>query len=196
MTIVFFNGPPQAGKDTAVNELLKVVPGSMSHKFSKPLKDCFRAVFAGLDELLIENLLEKYKDIEDVQSFGNWRTPRGFQIALSEKFIKQALGKDAFGKLAVLKLRAVGRVQHVFFSDSGFAEECVPVIKHFGRENCHLVIVKREGASFDNDSRSYIELDLPSRNKHEYVNKFDKKEEPELFRGSLKILWQKIKGEN
>jgi len=120
---------------------------------SQPLKDMTRALF-NWDDAEAE-YMEANKDTPQNALYG-W-SYRAFQIALSEDFIKPKLGGDAFGRLAS---RIIQRSPSSLFicSDSGFAEEAVPIVRTVGAANVLLVQLQRQGHTFRGDSRSYISL--------------------------------------
>lgn len=150
--VIFFNGPPRSGKDTAVNYLAGTRLWG-SFKMSQPLKDAARAFFdisphgvKSLEAIKDEPLPELFDD-----------SYRKVQISLSEDWAKPRYGADVFGKLAAR------RVSHILSpvalcSDSGFAEEAEPILRQIGRKNALLVRLHRSGHTFTGDSRSYITL--------------------------------------
>jgi len=162
--VVFLNGPPYSGKDTAGKVIKSEFHAVAQIKFSEPLK---RAVFveAGLNYNTPLDLFDKVKDVP-LAMFGG-RSFRQACIDKSERDIKPFYGSDWFGRLAVQdcgrKMQQGARLFVV--SDSGFAPEAYPVIHAFGPHNCLLIRIHADGrgCSFKGDSRSYIELpDVPS----------------------------------
>lgn len=148
--IIFFNGPPRSGKDTIVNELLKKYSSCENIKFSNPLKTAL-PVFFGLSKEQID-CLEIDKETPKEYFFDNsWRQ---VQILLSEVWAKPTFGKKVFGKIT-LNIIKNSNSQLFLVSDSGFQEEAESLIEYFGKENCLLIRVKRDGTDFNNDSRSY-----------------------------------------
>jgi hypothetical protein len=148
MKIVFLNGPPHCGKDTAAEHLSRQMPCQLL-KFAAPIK---RMVCGALGETL--DWLEKNKDRPDPRL--NGETPRKFLIALSEDLIKPRYGDQFFGRCMVGeldKLDANGGV--VLITDSGFLSEAIPVVTAYGASNCLKIEIHREGKTFDGDSRSY-----------------------------------------
>ena len=151
--IIFFNGPPRVGKDTIVTGLLSKFPTSRNIKFSTPLKSSL-PVFFGLTQDQIDKL-EEDKDTPRNYFLGkSWRT---VQISLSEDWAKPIFGKRVFGNITKNIIDNDQDANIFLISDSGFQEEAGALIEHFGKENCLLIRLKREGTNFDNDSRSYWE---------------------------------------
>lgn len=148
MKIVFLNGPPHCGKDTAADMISEWVDSHLL-KFAAPIK---RMVCGALNESL--EWLEKHKDIPDARLSGE--TPRRFLIRLSEDVIKPNYGDQFFGKCMVGeldKLPSDGKI--VFITDSGFFSEALPVVNAYGISNCLKVEIHRRGKTFEGDSRSY-----------------------------------------
>lgn len=151
--IVFFNGPPRVGKDTLVVGLLSKFPTARNIKFSTPLKTAL-PVFFGLTENQID-YLEYSKEVPKSYFLGkSWRD---IQISLSENWAKPIFGKRVFGNITKNIIENDDDANIFLISDSGFQEEAAALIEHFGKENCLLIRLKREGTNFDNDSRSYWE---------------------------------------
>ncbi len=156
MKIVFLNGPPGSGKDTAADQFL----GRYRAKFAAPTK---AMVCGGLGVTL--EWLEENKDKPHPAL--NGETPRKFLIRLSEDFIKPIYGDQFFGKVMVELLKKFGDNAVVFITDSGFLSEAIPVVAHVGIENCLKIELYRKGKDFKNDSRSYWHMDgLATRNVH------------------------------
>lgn len=151
--IVFFNGPPRVGKDTLVMGLLNKFPTSRNIKFSTPLKTAL-PVFFGLTQAQID-ALEQNKDTPRNYFLGkSWRD---VQISLSEDWAKPTFGKRVFGDITKNIIENEDDANIFLISDSGFQEEAAALVEQFGKENCLLIRLKREGTNFDNDSRSYWE---------------------------------------
>ena len=151
--IVFFNGSPRVGKDTLVMGLLSKFPTAINIKFSTPLKTAI-PVFFGLTQAQID-ILEQNKDAPRNYFLGkSWRE---VQISLSEDWAKPIFGKRVFGDITKNIIENEDDANIFLISDSGFQEEAGTIVEQFGKENCLLIRLKREGTNFDNDSRSYWE---------------------------------------
>ena len=148
MRVIFFNGPPHSGKDTVVEWLGRRL--KFKHlKFATPLKVQLCAL---LGCTLAE--LEIIKDIPHPALKGG--TPRQYLINMSEKFIKPIYGDDFFGCVQADHMaRKIQGGEYVFFSDSGFLSEAIPVVKLVGIQNCMKIELHRPGKDFSKDSRSY-----------------------------------------
>lgn len=157
MRIVFFNGPPGCGKDTAVSHLVPYL--QFTHlKFAAPIK---RMVCGLLSEDM--RWLEENKD-KPHRTFAlsvdaitpQLDTPRALLIALSEQLLKKRYGESFFGRVMVNEIsKSMNKL--VLISDSGFLHEAEPVIKKYGAANCMHFQISRNGCSFAGDSRSYWE---------------------------------------
>lgn len=147
--VIFFNGPPRAGKDTGTGLLTRLTQATII-SFAEPLKLQTAALLGvSLKEL------EAIKDLPHPALNGG--TPRQYMINLSEKMIKPCYGDEFFGHVAVNKLNKTQNILSnlIGFSDSGFASEAKPVVTRFGIDNCVKIEIERDGCDFTNDSRSY-----------------------------------------
>lgn len=157
--VVFFNGPPRSGKDTAANALHRVLPRSRVMKFAGILKRSVHMDF-GLPPELPDDAFEPCKDEPHPAFFG--KTPRQAYIEKSEKRQKPYLGFDIYGRTLLRRMwRAYQEgVRTFLLSDSGFILEALPVTEVVDRQNCLLVRIHadKRGCSFENDSRNYIHL--------------------------------------
>jgi hypothetical protein len=152
--IIFFNGPPGSGKDTAVEAL-----GLTRSSFADDLKDRFDRAFG-----ITERPEGADKDLPLPFPFEGVTYRQGL-IAFSEKLMKPLFGEDIFGKLllteiidyeALLEIESGENVLLIGISDSGFAPEGRVLTEHYGKENCCVVQLWREGKDFSKDSRGYI----------------------------------------
>jgi hypothetical protein len=176
--VVFLNGPPRSGKDTAGRIITDAVPGARAVKFAHALKVATHALFAGLQGRQVDlgrygygvgNFHELHED--DVYEFckGDPRpefygkTPREAYIAVSELLCKPLFGKQFFGGVLADEIRRDPDVPMWVITDSGFADEAQPIIDTVGRENCTLVRLHRDGCTFAGDSRGYVDLDVPAK---------------------------------
>lgn len=171
--IVLFNGPPSSGKDTAANLFAEIYAGkTFAYKMALPLKEACHKMLGlkgtleelePIKELPVKFLVRKEFDYypsptKIVNELGEM-TLRQFYIHVSENFMKPMFGPFIFGDLAVENINNTEK-SIVTVSDSGFAQEAMPIIKEFKPENVYLVKVHRNGKTFGGagDSRGYIEL--------------------------------------
>jgi hypothetical protein len=156
--IIFINGPKRAGKDTA-GAALFIAGIAKLYKMTTPMDDALRGLF-GFTHAEYKKWRE---DMKDDPSFMGGHKFRNVLISMSEDWLKRLFGKDIFGRLAVMRIQRMKetgtQTDIVAITDSGFKEEMLPLIKQFGKDNCFLIRVHRDGTSFDGDSRSFVELE-------------------------------------
>lgn len=176
-SIILVNGPPKVGKTTFINAFKDaclstdgvLIPHSIY--ISEVLITCLGHMM-GIPENRLRQAIQR-KD-EPCELFpmcqagvaaGRRMTPREALIWLSEECIKPMYGKEFFGHL--ITNRMLGAIeQHadddgelVFLLDIGFIDEAAPIIREFwGDENnsIDIVQIRREGRSFENDSRETV----------------------------------------
>ena len=172
MKIIFFNGPPRSGKDTAANAMVRymtvkdlahVSPYKLS--IATPLKKATHELYGitGKDH----NYYEQQKDEPQSKLLG--LTPREAYMSLAETYAKVLHDKSFFGKVFVTRLKEFDREVNVratinqelviFISDCGFIDEIIPIIAKAGKANCLLIRVGRSGYDFSKDSRGYLNGD-------------------------------------
>lgn len=155
--VVLFNGPRHSGKDTAAIRCVRTFEAH-HFKFSGPIKAAIKAAYslADADVEYLESIKTEPCSLLMGKSYVE------VQISFSEDWVKPFWGVEAFGHLAVRGLQAAIKedpAQGLYVSsDSGFAQEAVPVVNLFGAQNVLLVKLIRDGKTFEGDSRSYIEL--------------------------------------
>lgn len=167
--LIFVNGPPRSGKDFAGMVLAQRKDLGLTNmaKLSAILKERTHALYLLFDQgghPLGHDYFEQVKDnpLEEFHGI----SPRDAYIAVSESWMKPTHGQGFLGELLVAKLRK--HEQHMrarwthIITDSGFVEEAESLVAAYGKANCSLVRITREGYDFSADSRSYIELDIPT----------------------------------
>ena len=164
MKILLLNGPPRSGKDT-IGEIVKQLypyQSTILEKFAKSVKEGTHGMLGIFKEESVEeaNAFESWKDEPRPEFFG--LTPRQAYIWYSEEVMKPKFGNDIFGRLTterITRRHAERRdIKRVVITDSGFPEEALCIRDRFGAHNVVLVHLYREGCSFENDSRNYIEI--------------------------------------
>lgn len=172
MRVILLNGPPGCGKDT-VGRILRDdyfgIGVACLMKFADPVKTGTHALYQVPPEFMHVDAYEHCKEISHLHFFG--KTPREAYIEFSEKLVKPVKGKDFFGRVAARRVKEKTAYEYCIFTDSGFAEEALPVIDLVGPENVLLINLIRAGCNFSSDSRSYLELPLVAR--HIIVNDKD-----------------------
>jgi hypothetical protein len=155
MNIILFNGAPQSGKDTAANiaaEYIKNTHGyrywPLPEKFSYPHKRAFDATFRGA----LGGLSYEHNKEETIPAIGV--SYRQWQIDFSEAFMRRLYGKDIFVRLFLARCGGYNPTMFIpIVSDCGFQTEADELREH----NCLLFRMLREGCTFENDSREYVE---------------------------------------
>lgn len=153
--IIFINGAPRAGKDTVAGILFNHLADCYRLGFADHLKRATHAAY-GMFDIPI-GYFESCKDEPNDLFFGF--TPRQAYINHSEFYMKPFHGNEIFGKMWLRGADALPNPQFIVIPDSGFESEANPVAERYGRENCFLLRVEREGCTFASDSRSHIKLD-------------------------------------
>lgn len=157
--LILLNGAPRSGKDECAKHLYKLTLGPPSIPFphwfrmSQPIKDAIRATWGWTEAE--QAAYEKQKDKPFPELGG--KSYRQLQIAFSEDFLKVQCGPRIFGEIALRHLRR--SIANVFVcSDSGFAEEVMPLLNMFDKHDILLMKLHRPGYTFAGDSRDYIRI--------------------------------------
>lgn len=165
--VIFLNGPPGSGKDLSA----VILRNMLDLKFPENGQSMFRVElckFAAPLKHAAHNLLGIPFSTEhyEKENGHDWKnkpthlffdhTPRSVYISLSEEYAKKQFGSDIFGRVAVRHINTVKQKNTFIFSDSGFAEEVIPVISAVGISNVLLIELERPGKTFAEDSRGYI----------------------------------------
>lgn len=155
MKIVFLNGPPGSGKDTAAAALVRRMRNARQYKMAQPIINAIRGTF-NIDYPTWKGLMTpEFKELPSDKLFG--MTPRNAMISFSEDWIKPRFGRTTFGRLALRELMD-SKMDLCAISDSGFREECLSLVSFYKAENCLVIQLSRDGCTFANDSRSHLDL--------------------------------------
>lgn len=178
--IILLNGPTGVGKTEATKIITKNCKHVKEYKVSWPLERTVPMLFS-LGYLQVENIRkDKDKPVPELLN----TSIRDAQIRLSEDFLKKFYGEDVLGRIACNAVRSIAS-RHVLV-DIGFTIEAKAMIKEFGSDKFALLQIDREGCSFDNDSREWIDDTICVR--HEKINNmFDK----ELYEEQLMRVMNK-----
>ena len=152
--VVFLNGPPGSGKDTAGAFLASRLANARLRKFASALKFATHDLY-GLPRWVQHDHFEAVKNEPLDLFFG--LSPRQAYIQTSEQLVKPVMGADFFGRIMARRI-IDGDAAISIITDSGFAAEAMPIVTAIGPENCLLIRLDRDGASFKDDSRGYIDL--------------------------------------
>ena len=149
--VVILNAPPECGKDTIADLIVKHLHAT-KHEFKHTLYKAFADYYA----LYLQDAIHictdrRYKDnLTSKFSIDYGITPREGLIFVSEKVFKPRYGNDYFGvKAAGLLTEGV----NAFSDGGGWWDELVPVADK--AEQTIICRLHRTGFSFDGDSRDY-----------------------------------------
>jgi len=166
MRVLFFNGPPGSGKDTAAitTEWILAQRGVNVEllKFAGPIKRAVQAMFA-LTAREAHELFETTDGKAQTTPLFRNSTPRSVLISFSEAWAKPRFGSDIFGEIAFRHMLNIARRRgphercHFIFSDSGFQAEYDYIYERVGACSCFVVHLKRDGCAYAGDSRGYID---------------------------------------
>ncbi len=169
MKVLLVNGPPRCGKDTLGRAICQEIDGAVVLKMAEQVKLATHVAYGLVDHLgrpYPADSFEHCKDQPAREFLG--LTPRQAYIKHSEIYMKLLHGPEIFGQLWVRRAKLLPRsVRLIVVTDSGFYEENLPVMDEFGACNVSLIRIRREGTTFDHDSRRYIHLPVDS---HELEN--------------------------
>lgn len=168
--VILLNGPPRCGKDT-LGRILQEYYSDTSQTVS--FASCLKVMVHGMLYPIMHGIHSAalgdpyyYEDIKDIPQDDlalvcgeKYNTYRKLYILLSEEFFKPKFGKEFFGKTLAEYISVQNEKNDTFIvTDCGFAEEVQCVVGKFGAENCQLIQLYRDGCTFANDSRSYINI--------------------------------------
>jgi hypothetical protein len=149
--VVLLNGPANSGKDVLAGMLIAKL-GGVKQQF----KDALYKHTADLYQMELSTFVKlatgrgtKELPTPSLQGY----SPREALIFTSEKVYKPIYGQDYFGKYTAAKLEE----GYNYVADSGFIDEAETVVEEVPKTL--LVRIRREGCTFEGDSRNYINLD-------------------------------------
>lgn len=181
--IFLVNGPPRSGKTTALYHLSTTRPNCATYRMARPID---RAVpeLLQVNSAAWKSIEDGYKD--DGVIFG--KTPRELKIALSV-FLKSMFGPAIFGEIAMIAFRSL--IFQDIIVDIGHtteAEVIVRKMREIGQSKCVCLQLERDGCTFKDDSREYIDcnkLGIP-------VRKIHNRHELEMFYEQLNIAVEEL----
>lgn len=145
---IVFNGPPRAGKDTAILVLEQQYPKAEVYQFIRPVKEKVHRDL-GLD--VVFDHFEKTKDIP-LDVFDGL-APRYAYIAESDRLVAE-LGPDI---LTDLYFDAISNCNaDILITSCGKNSEAEKLASIFGADNTLFVRVNRAGHDFSKDVREWI----------------------------------------
>lgn len=150
--VIILNGPPNCGKDTIADHLVKKYPVVKTKSFKKHLTAITQLIYNVSSEWWEANYTRELKEKPSEKLSG--LTPREALIKTSEAVIKPNYGKDYFGKIAAETLEEGINI----FSDGGFPEEIECLTEDVGTDNIIIVRIKRKTCTYEGDSRNYLDM--------------------------------------
>ena len=141
---ILLNGPPQVGKDT----LAELIPLPKATLADIPRAEAAK-YYDYVDEFFY---LASAQETKNVVHPALGKTPRQALIDFAEQVAKPTRGSDCFAK----QFAEEQTVYHEFvMTDLGFPVEAEELAKKF--DLVITVQLEREGCSFENDSRTYVD---------------------------------------
>lgn len=156
--IIILNGPAGCGKDTLANILKQ--RGWATSEF-KHTMFAVAVAMSGMEEADFMRDYNNREVKEAPQKHLGGMSYRQFMIHISEAVMKPIFGDNVFGLRSAEKCILPAKLGlNIVFSDGGFIDE-VRALHNFGYEVV-VVRLRREGFSFDGDSREYLYPDFCS----------------------------------
>ena len=168
--VIMFNAPPRAGKDTACEILMRKFPESVKYEYFKEYLYKESAKVLGLDFNFWASICQD-GDLKDKpmlrfqagEAEGSL-TPRDVLINVAENVLKPKHGKDCIANATAQKIEKTiqqfrtekGYNPIVVVPDLGFPYEADAVRAIIPSAEVAVVHIKREGYTFEGDSRNYV----------------------------------------
>lgn len=187
--VIIFSAPPSSGKDIACEHLKELYPEKVNHlQFKTRLIELTQAFFMVSPSRWKFLYQREYK--EKPTEFLSGLSPRNALIHISENVIKPYFGNDYFGKALADSLKEGWNI----VSDGGFESEMIPVIEEVGIDNFYIVQIKREGFTFEGDSRNYIDKEKLNVKLNNFITIYNDRSK-ELFLSVVEDVFNKLDGE-
>jgi len=160
--IICINGAPGVGKDTA-GKLLKEIYGNVKlMKFAAPLDEIAKNMLDMSDHVYADWRENRKDEMPTEHNTACKVTFRKLLITISEKLIKPCFGKTYFAHECAADIgdyRIGVKDEPIYvITDSGFQYEFDYFKNCFsGLANVRLINMKREGHTFDGDSREEVD---------------------------------------
>lgn len=145
---IVLNGPPRAGKDTAIEILADVFPDGDVYQFFRPIKELLH------EELGLSVPYDFYEETKDVPlpEFGGM-TPRRAYIDKGDR-MQAELGHSVLTDTYFSAIASSNAP--ILITTCGMDSEALEIASIFGVENTLVLRIHREGCDFSQDSRSWV----------------------------------------
>lgn len=168
--VIMFNAPPRAGKDTACEILMRKFPESVKYEYFKEYLYKESAKVLGLDFNFWASVCQN-GDLKDkpmlrlqTEEAEGSVTPRDILINVAENILKPKHGKDCIANATAHKIAKTiqqfkaekGYNPIIVVPDLGFPYEADAVRTSIPSAEVAVVHIKREGYTFEGDSRNYV----------------------------------------
>ena len=168
--VIMFNAPPRAGKGTACEILMRKFPESVKYEYFKEYLYKESAKVLGLDFNFWASVCQNgdLKDkpmlrLQTGEAEGSV-TPRDILINVAENILKPKHGKDCIANATAHKIAKTiqqfkaekGYNPIIVVPDLGFPYEADAVRAIIPSAEVAVVHIKREGYTFEGDSRNYV----------------------------------------
>lgn len=146
--VIVLNGPPRAGKDTAIAILEQVFAESETYQFFRPIKELLHR------ELGLDVGYDHYEVLKDtpLPEFGGM-TPRQAYIDKGDRM------QAEFGHSILLDtyFEAIASSSApLLITTCGMDSEGLEIASIFGTENVFVIRIHKDGHDFSQDSRSWV----------------------------------------
>ena len=156
MRIIVLNAPPSSGKGVA-QDVLARFEYATPMSFKTPLVQLTKTIYGITDQQWDSWYQPEEKEVyrDELDSL----SCREALIHVSEDIIKPNFGEDYFGKMMVKSIYndTSSYTKTYVIDDGGFDHEIIPLMEEFGRRNLYLITIERDGHSFVNDSRNWLD---------------------------------------
>jgi hypothetical protein len=155
--IILVNGPPGSGKDT-IGGMFHQQSDSRVEKFSKYLKESTHRLYniKGRDGTIVPHDYFEHRKDQPCQELGG-AIPRQCYIGV-DKYLKSIHGDDILGRKLLDRLVGYEHWRSCVVTDSGFFDEAMVLVRHYGVDNIAVIRLQRVDCCFTNDSRGYVTI--------------------------------------
>lgn len=168
--IFILNSPPRSGKDTVVDTIMAAPENYQASHLGAELeyvaasfKQQLIAIALLVSGVSREEWDARYVELKDEpwDRLGNL-SQRQYLIKISEDWVKPVHGESYFGDATARIISNIveacdpNKIPVVLIPDGGFVGELLPVLEEFGASHVNILQWDRDGTSFQNDSRDYI----------------------------------------